>query len=218
MKTKKAQNIKQSTNILVIILILFFIIITNSYTATLSSKKRSNSIITLTEYYDYECPHCRHMEHIINQLKKVEPNLQVIYRPTPLLNSQSRLIASFALAAKQQGKGQSVHHALMSCPMAPTIWDVRHIVQQYNFNFKKISHDIKQTSITKLLNHNISLAEHYVLQGRITLPTLVFQIKNQPDKTLILRGEQPYALLDAVVKQLNDDYAQTIQNKNRRFN
>ena len=200
----------QAINALKFIFSLCCLIITDSY-AIVSSDHNSNASITLTEYYDYECPHCRHMEPIMNQLIKTEANLKVIYRPTPLLNSQSRLITSFALAAKQQDQWQNVHHALMSCQMAPTIGDMKRIAQQYELNFKKINHDMNQISIQQQINHNISLAEHYALQRRISLPTLVFQIKNQPEKTLILKGEQPYALLDAVMKQLNDDYAQTIQ-------
>jgi hypothetical protein len=101
----------------------------------------------------------------------------------------------------------------MASSTAPSPLVAQVIIKQYHLNLKKINSAMQQPRIQKQLNHNILLAEHYAIQGRIAMPILVFQLQNQPTKTIVLRGEQPYVLLDAVIKQLNDDYVQTTQTK-----
>src|SRR3990167_3849813 len=91
--------------------------------------KNSNRDVTLVEYYDYECPHCRRMEPVIESLKMQYPNLHVVYRVTPLLTRASRAIASVALAAKAENKnsGAEVHGQLMQINATPTLNDALHI-------------------------------------------------------------------------------------------
>lgn len=164
--------------------------------------------VRLIEYYDYECPHCRRMEPVINALEAQYPELQVTHRVTPLLTPDSRDIASLALAAsvKTQSAWQNVHDHLMSFDNAPTFSEAMRVAKQAGFNAQEISAVIQNKKIAQLIdneiNHNIVLANHYAVDGVVYLPILVFEKSSKNGQTIVLRGEQPYKLLSAIVRQL----------------
>ena len=173
--------------------------------------------VTLVEYYDYECPHCRRMETVIDHLEAAYPQLQVVHRATPLLTAQSRGIASIALAAKAQGQWRSVHQALMRLPNTPTITNTENIVSALGLNVGLLFKDAQQASIQKQLRQNIKLAGKYATNGAIYFPLLVFKPSKDKGQSIVLRGEQPYALLSAIVQQLSGEaHVQMVKQTHRR--
>jgi predicted DsbA family dithiol-disulfide isomerase len=158
--------------------------------------------VTLIEYYDYECPHCRRMESVIEHLQAKYPNLQIIYRVTPVINSRSRDIASFALATKSQGQWRMVHQALMQLSHAPTWFDVNRMIAELKLNKKLLFKTMKQIKIQQEINRNIKEAEAHAIRGGIYLPMLIFKSSSKK-QVITLLGEQPYTLLSAVVQQLS---------------
>jgi predicted DsbA family dithiol-disulfide isomerase len=174
----------------------------NSMCFAATMKKNPENKITLVEYYDYECPHCRRMESVIERLQARYPNLQIIYRVTPVINNRSRDIAFFALAVKSQHKWQMVHQALMQLPNAPTWFDVNRIVIELKFNKQLLFKTMQQGKIQQQINRNIKEAEAHAVRGGIYLPMLIFKSSSKK-QVITLLGEQPYTLLSAVVQQLS---------------
>ena len=166
--------------------------------------------VILTEYYDYECPHCRRMAALIQALQENHPNLKVIDQVTPVLNARSRLIASFALAAKVQGKWQAVHDKLMQLTSVPSIHDVNYLINTLKLNRTAILKTMSDTAIQQALNRNIKQATQYSIQGALRLPIFVFTSTDEKLQPIVLVGEQPYPLLSAVVQQLGEADAQAI--------
>ena len=77
----------------------------------------SDAPITLVEYGDYECPHCRLVHRIIKQLQeRLGDQLRYIYRHLPVatVHAHARLAAEAAEAAAAQGKFWEMHDALFS--------------------------------------------------------------------------------------------------------
>ena len=68
--------------------------------------------VTLVEYYDYECPHCRKMSSVIERLQREYPTLNIIHRVTPVLTPTSRVVASFTLAVPANMR-KRLHQILM---------------------------------------------------------------------------------------------------------
>lgn len=71
--------------------------------------------ITLVEYGDYECPHCRLVHRIIKQLQeRLGDQLRYVYRHLPIttIHAHARLAAEAAEAAAAQGKFWEIHDAL----------------------------------------------------------------------------------------------------------
>ena len=172
----------------------------------------SRGAITLVEYYDYECPHCRHMAPVLEALQRQYPNLRIVYRVAPLLTANSRLVASLVLASEKQGKWQALHRRLMQSPDAPTPQDVLEISQSLGLNPQILLQTMRQPNIQHQLQQNIQLAQAHAVQGTLLLPTLVFERFDESNDSITLTGEQSYNLLSAIVRQLEQDHVQTIQN------
>jgi protein-disulfide isomerase len=63
-----------------------------------------NGKVTIVEFFDYQCPHCVDMAPIIDSIVKANPDVRVVYKEFPVRGPLSKLAASAALAANQQGK------------------------------------------------------------------------------------------------------------------
>ncbi len=59
--------------------------------------KKSN--ITLVEFFDYQCVHCRRMAPIIKELMQQDPQLRVVYKEFPIFGKGSVFASTAALAA-----------------------------------------------------------------------------------------------------------------------
>jgi predicted DsbA family dithiol-disulfide isomerase len=74
--------------------------------ATAPSKGAASGRVTVVEFVDYECPHCKHAQTLMRQLVEEFPNdLKVYFKHYPLSShTNARLAAEGAVAAHKQGK------------------------------------------------------------------------------------------------------------------
>ena len=70
--------------------------------------------VTVVEFFDYNCPYCRSAGQTVQALLAADENIRVIYREWPNLGDDSVITASAALAAREQGKYEAFHWALMN--------------------------------------------------------------------------------------------------------
>jgi protein-disulfide isomerase len=63
-----------------------------------------NGRITVTEFYDYRCPHCVNIAPKIIALIKSHPDIRFVFKEMPIFGDTSEHAARAAMAAKQQGK------------------------------------------------------------------------------------------------------------------
>ena len=70
------------------------------------AKGKQNARVTIVEFVDYECPHCRHAQALLLQAVEQYPSdLRVCFKHFPLSgHTNARLAAEGAVAAHQQGK------------------------------------------------------------------------------------------------------------------
>jgi len=169
--------------------------------------------IVLVEYYDYECPHCRNMEPIIEALKIKYPNLRIIYKPTPLLTPQSASIAALVLASEKENHTLRLHKALMNLNHTPSFNEALLISAQLGLNNQMLLNRVSQSDIQQQLKQNIMLAETYAVAGGIYLPIFTVGKINQKSPDFTLTGEQPFALLSALIKQENENVQMDKQEK-----
>lgn len=69
--------------------------------------------VTLVEFFDYNCPYCRRAGTAVKALIEADPNLRVVYREWPILGDASVVATRASLAAREQGKYEEMHWALM---------------------------------------------------------------------------------------------------------
>jgi 2-hydroxychromene-2-carboxylate isomerase len=69
-------------------------------------KGNAASRVTVVEFVDYECPHCKHAQALMRQLVEEYPNdVKVYFKHFPLsAHTNARLAAEGAIAAQKQGK------------------------------------------------------------------------------------------------------------------
>ena len=70
--------------------------------------------VTVVEFFDYNCPYCRSAGQTLQALLAADANVRVIYREWPILGEDSVIAARAALAAREQGKYEAFHWALMN--------------------------------------------------------------------------------------------------------
>jgi protein-disulfide isomerase len=70
--------------------------------------------VTVVEFFDYNCPYCRSAGETMQALLAADANVRVIYREWPILGDDSVIAARAALAAREQGKYEAFHWALMN--------------------------------------------------------------------------------------------------------
>lgn len=75
----------------------------------------SDALVTLVEYGDYQCPHCRLVYYNIKELQeRLGDRIRYVYRHLPVstIHSQAQLAAEAAEAAGAQGKFWEMHDIL----------------------------------------------------------------------------------------------------------
>jgi protein-disulfide isomerase len=75
--------------------------------------------VTLVVFFDFRCPYCHQAKLRVDKLIESDPNLRVVYRDYPILDSpgsppMSRMAAALALAAAKQNKYVPFHDALFN--------------------------------------------------------------------------------------------------------
>lgn len=70
--------------------------------------------VTLVVFSDYQCPYCRRIHPAIEQLKREDRRLRIVYRDWPIFGAPSVEAARAAIAARYQGKHAAFNDALMA--------------------------------------------------------------------------------------------------------
>jgi protein-disulfide isomerase len=71
--------------------------------------------ITLTEFYDYRCPHCVNIAPSVVQLIQANPDVRVVFKEFPIFGAASERAAAGAIAVKKAGGDYvGVYHAFMT--------------------------------------------------------------------------------------------------------
>ena len=74
-----------------------------------------NGKVTVTEFYDYRCPHCIDIAPKVVNLIRQHPNVRFVFKEMPIFGDTSEHAADAALAAKEQGKDYvGLYEAMMA--------------------------------------------------------------------------------------------------------
>lgn len=78
----------------------------------------ADAVVTLVEYADVECPYCRGLEPVLQQVLARRPRVRLVYRHFPLVREHPYAYsAALALeAAAQQDRFWELHDRLLSEP------------------------------------------------------------------------------------------------------
>lgn len=124
-----------------------------------------NGNVTLVEFFDYQCSHCREMAGTVTKLMQQNPNLRVVYKEFPIGGDASVIAAEAALAAGMQGKYQAMHDALLQAPIPFSEQTILATAQAQGLNIKQLQTDMKSPAIAAELKQNGVLGKQLHLLG-----------------------------------------------------
>ncbi len=103
--------------------------------------------VTVVEFFDYNCPYCRRVKPHIEALLDEDPNVKLVYREWPILGDGSVFAARAALAAREQGKYEEFHWALMGMQGRAEEASVIQVAQEIGLDIAQLRRDMQAPEI-----------------------------------------------------------------------
>ena len=162
--------------------------------------------VTMVEFFDYQCIHCKKMAPTISELVKKDKNLRVIYKEFPIFGKSSELASQAALAAAMQGKYMQMHEALLKVEKRLDTKVVMDKAKSIGLNMTILQKDMESKEVTDQLEANRQLAEKMHLMGTpafvvAATPAGQFNAKSEP--AFIPGAASEEALQDLIKKASN---------------
>lgn len=134
-------------------------------TGKLSVAGNPKGSVTLVEFFDYQCVHCKKMAPVVDALIKKDSNLRVVYKEFPIFGGSSELASQAALAAAMQGKYAPFHDALLKQEKRLDEKTILSIAKSVGLNTAKLQKDMKSKEILAEVDATRKLAEKLHLMG-----------------------------------------------------
>ncbi|MBS0359062.1 MAG: DsbA family protein [Proteobacteria bacterium] len=139
--------------------------------------------VSVVEFFDYQCVHCKKMSPIVAKLTDKDGNLKVVMKQLPIFGENSEFAAKAALAAEKQGKFKAFHEALMAQSEPLTQESVMKIAQSVGLNVDQLKKDMNGSSVQDQLKQNLDLAKKLGLMG-----TPAFVVVGEKGKSFFVPG------------------------------
>lgn len=127
--------------------------------------------VTIVAFLDYNCPFCKKSAPDLDRIVRDDGNIRLVYKDWPILAETSIYGAQLALAAKYQGKYETVHRALMGIPGHGIGRDkMAEAVRASGVDRDRLNRDLAThaADIEALLKRNLAQAGALGLQGTPT--------------------------------------------------
>jgi len=129
---------------------------------------KGNGDITLTEFFDYNCPFCRASVDDVHRLISEDKNLRVVFREWPVFGEGSVFSTKASLAALKQKKYWQFHTALMAIKGEANETTAIKVAQQVDLDLHRLREDMESPEVLGHIEHSMALANHMGLMGTPT--------------------------------------------------
>jgi protein-disulfide isomerase len=114
--------------------------------------------VSVVEFFDYNCPYCREVAAVLEELQRIDPGVRLVYKEFPILGSGSALAARAALAAHRQGKYLEFHRAVMMGGRPATERTVIDAARLIDLDLGRLKVDMQDPAIGAAIARNLQLA------------------------------------------------------------
>lgn len=123
--------------------------------------------ITIIEYFDYQCPYCKKISPVLDQVVNEDKKIRLIFKDWPILGEPSGYAARLVLAAKYQNKYEAAHRALMAKVGRLTEAVIDEALTKAGVDLAKAKADLaaNKPAIDGLLKRNNEQAEEFGFRG-----------------------------------------------------
>ena len=172
-------------------------------TGDLAVAGNKSGSVTLVEFFDYQCIHCKKMEVVVDGLIKKNKDLRVVYKEFPIFGKDSELASKVAMAAAMQGKYLDLQNALFKSKGRLNEKKIMDIAKETGLNMDKLKTDINSDKIAQTLKANRQLAENIHLMGTpafVVLATPNGKVKANSDPAFIPGAASEQSLQELINK------------------
>lgn len=160
-----------------------------------------NGDITIVDFFDYQCGHCKELSRTLQNLIQHDSNVRVVFKELPILGEESEYATKAALAAAKQGKYLPLHNQLMSLD-AVSDSEVLASAKKAGLNMVKLKHDMNSKAVKQEIHKNIALSQALNISGTPTL--IIAKNTHTPgeQKVYIFGGAMSEPELKATIHQI----------------
>jgi protein-disulfide isomerase len=131
--------------------------------------------VTVAEFFDYRCPHCKASMAAMKHLIDGNPNVRVAFIERPILTPDSLWAAQAAVAARRQGdKYVPFHFALMATTGELPKERILDIAKTVGLDVAKLEKDMADPAVLESIKQSNGLADRLHFDGT---PTFVINDK-----------------------------------------
>ena len=121
--------------------------------------------ITLTEFFDYNCPHCKTMLPLMSELVRSDPQLRVVLREWPVFGPGSEFAARASLATLPTGNYWRLHAALLGMRARAEDATVMRVVRDLGLDEAAIRTGMQADTVERHITYSHLLGDHMGLMG-----------------------------------------------------
>lgn len=121
--------------------------------------------ITLTEFFDYNCPHCKTMLPLMSELVRSDPQLRVVLREWPVFGPGSEFAARASLATLPTGNYWRLHAALLGMRARAEEATVIRVVRDLGLDEAAIRTGMQADTVERHITYSHLLGDHMGLMG-----------------------------------------------------
>lgn len=123
--------------------------------------------ITIVEYSDYQCPFCKKIAPIVDQVVKDDGKIRLVMKDWPVLGDPSPYAAKLVIASKYQNKYQAAHDALIGHTGRLTEGTIDDTLAKAGVDVVKAKADLQtnKASVDALLERNNQQAQALGFRG-----------------------------------------------------
>jgi protein-disulfide isomerase len=148
--------------------------------------------VTVVEFFDYNCPYCKQASAEVKALLASDPNVRLVYREWPILGEGSVFAARVALAAREQGKYEEFHWALMEDRARKDEAGVLRIAEAVGLDVEWLKADMESEAVMGHIAQSMAMAESLGFSG-----TPSFVIGSRPVFGFVPQDELAAIVADA---------------------
>ena len=121
--------------------------------------------VTVVEFFDYNCIHCRDAVEPIGKLIDADKKVHVMFVDFPIFGKDSEGAARVAIAAGKQGKYWEMHRDLLLHKGSNSEEAAYKLADKLGLDVAKLKVDANSAETTKLLKDNTALAGKLGING-----------------------------------------------------
>ena len=114
--------------------------------------------VTIVEFFDYNCPYCKRVKPEIQALMAADPDIRLVCREWPILGEGSVFAARAALAARNQGKYEEFHWAMMGLQGRAEEASILNAAVEIGLDVDKLRTDMDAPEINEHIQTSMELA------------------------------------------------------------